>query len=75
MQVQRTRSPLPHALHSPTPRTPPRSASHRPSVLAHRPVEVDRTHDSRLVAALYNATFSGVGGRVLGPGCSWGNAS
>ncbi|PRW05751.1 WD repeat-containing on Y chromosome-like [Chlorella sorokiniana] len=35
-------------------------ASHRPAVLAHRPVEVDRTHDSRLVAALYNATFSGV---------------
>ena len=39
----------------------PRSVSHRPAVLAHRPVEVDRSHDSRLVAALYNATFSGVG--------------
>lgn len=44
------------------PPAPPHSASHRPVVWSHQPVEVERLHDCRLVSALYNATFSVVRG-------------
>lgn len=38
------------------------TACHKPAAWAHAPVERDRRHDSRLVAALYNSTFSVVRG-------------
>ncbi len=44
-----------------SPQLASRSASHRPVAWSHRRVEVERRHDARLVAALYNQTFSVVG--------------
>lgn len=48
-----------------------RSASHRPVAWAHRRVEVERRHDARLVAALYNQTFSVVGVAQVAPVTHW----